>query len=90
MKFLTEKNYSLFFDIGIIIKAVITVFELILGFMFYAMSTEAINGVLTFFIGAKLMNSPGIGSGAISYKASRDSSAPNNLFGRSYSFRTES
>lgn len=58
MKFLSEKNYRFFFDISVLIKAVVSVGEIALGIVFYAVSTETVNKIIFFVIGAETAEQP--------------------------------
>ncbi len=58
MPALTEKRYHLLFDIGMWIKAVLTVIELIGGVLLYVMSAASLNGLLAFFIGGEMNEQP--------------------------------
>ena len=58
MKFITEKTYHLLFDIGVILKAILTAIEIVFGILFYMLSTAQLNGMLLFFIGGEYNEQP--------------------------------
>jgi len=57
-KLLAEKTYHDFFEIGIILKGVITAGEIVLGLLFYFVSTQTLNSMFFFFLGGETAEQP--------------------------------
>ncbi|HVM77177.1 MAG TPA: DUF2127 domain-containing protein [Candidatus Paceibacterota bacterium] len=58
MKLISEKTYHVLFDIGIVLKAIITALEMIFGVLFYILTTAQLNGMLAFVIGGEINEQP--------------------------------
>jgi len=57
-KLLAERTYHDFFEIGVILKGVITVVELAVGLLFYCASTQTLNNIFYFFMGGEAAEQP--------------------------------
>jgi uncharacterized membrane protein len=58
MKFFSEKTYHYFFKGGVIIKALISLGEIIFGFVLYFLNQTVINTAINFFTGGELQETP--------------------------------
>ncbi len=58
MGIFSEKTYHWLFKLGVVLKTIATVVEVVLGFLLFAISADKLNGLIITLIGGELAETP--------------------------------